>query len=226
MEDVMLSPAGDIVLFEKNYLPHQLTIHFVLAGHQGIAFNFNFSESGTDFSANDMDDFDSLGEAILGKWRLGCLRNQILESVPNPHTLGKSVLGQWILSYVVAEPTRTRCTFTFSIRSQEKIYHEKIITGNAALKQQLTLVLKTALGELVHDTTFGSQIELQRHCNLRHPENLTRIQLTARKAFDQILSDYDLQVTYSPLKAIGYYSQQLTFIITTNNQVIIINEEV
>ena len=222
----MLSPSGDIILLEKNCLSHQLIMHFMMAGHQSIAFHFNFVKSETSFSIEEIDDIDRLGEAVLGKWRLSYLRNQILETVPNPHVIGKAVLGQWILGYIVAKPTPTRCMFTFAIRPQERIYHEKLISKETELKQRLTLVLKTALGELAHDTSFGSQMELQRHCNLRNSENLTRIEKVARQAFNQILSNYDLDVTYSPLKAVNYYSQQLTFKITTNGQTIVINEGV
>lgn len=76
---------------------------------------------------------------------------------------------------------------TFSLGIKEDSFIEGKVKDEQAIEQQALMLLKTALGEISHDTHQGSRLELLKHKNLISNAYLQQAALFAEEALEGLI---------------------------------------
>lgn len=109
-----------------------------------------------------------------------------------------------------------RLSFLFA--NSNKKYKEKTIIEDKVLNQLLSISLKTPVNSLSHDLSFGNELELYKHCQLRETKNIKLIEQYIDKSFKKILSDFSVSAEYSKNRQINEASQMITIRIETSEK--------
>lgn len=97
-------------------------------------------------------------------------------------------------------------SFSFNYAKDKNTYKLITLHGNSELAQSISNIIRTAIGEIKHDSDYGSSIELFMHSNLRDSSILNGIKNAVYEAVSKILESP--KVVIEPkveLNFAGYY---------------------
>lgn len=115
---------------------------------------------------------------------------------------------------------------SFEFINSPKKYKEKIIQDEKVLNQLLNIALNTPINSLSHDLSFGNELELYKHCQIRDTKNTSLISKCIEKALKSILSDFTVVVSYDKNKQIGESTQTISAKIETSEKTFLKDVEV